>query len=183
MARERPEIFREVINAHLEAGDVFLWTDETLHQACPGRGVGPTEPELMRAAVYVCMSPKSKATPAVPTPPPPCRPLCECLSLFSLSLFSLLCLSLLSLFFLSLLSLSQALRVQVLEERRLAVYHNTGAPRLSSRPIASHHVPSRPSSCTITPHPSQQSQSCLPQHQSCGGARCSLLWGLGGRRP
>jgi hypothetical protein len=71
VARERPEIFREVINAHLEAGDVFLWTDETLHQACPGRGVGPTEPELMRAAVYVCMSPKSKATPAVPPPPPP----------------------------------------------------------------------------------------------------------------
>ena len=65
VARERPELFEQVISAHLEPGDVFLWTDMTLHQACPGRGVGPTEPELMRAAVYVCMSPTSKATPAI----------------------------------------------------------------------------------------------------------------------
>lgn len=65
VAEQRPEIFREVINAHLEPGDAFLWTDMTLHQRCPGRGVGPTKPELIRAAVYVCMSPKSKATPEV----------------------------------------------------------------------------------------------------------------------
>lgn len=65
VAEQRPEIFREVINAHLEPGDTFLWTDMTLHQRCPGRGVGPTKPELIRAAVYVCMSPKSKATPEV----------------------------------------------------------------------------------------------------------------------
>ena len=35
------------------------------HQACPGRGVGPTEPEVSRAAVYVTMSPIEKATPQV----------------------------------------------------------------------------------------------------------------------
>ena len=57
VAEQKPEIFAEVINAHVEPGDVFLWTDQTLHQACPGRGVGPTEPEVSRAAVYVTMSP------------------------------------------------------------------------------------------------------------------------------
>ena len=59
----------------------------TLHQACPGRGVGPTDPELMRAACYVCMSPKSKATP------------------------------------------------EVLEERRKAVYHNTGNGHTAHHPM------------------------------------------------
>jgi hypothetical protein len=93
VAKERPELFQEVINAHLEPGDVFLWTDMTLHQACPGKGVGPTEPELTRAAVYVCMSPKSKAT------------------------------------------------AEVLEERRKAVYHNTGNGHTAHHPMGS---PGRP---------------------------------------
>ena len=33
VAEQRPEIFAEVINAHLEPGDVFLWTDQTLCDA------------------------------------------------------------------------------------------------------------------------------------------------------
>jgi hypothetical protein len=89
VARERPEIFKEVITAHLEPGDIFLWTDMTLHQACPGCGEGPTEPELMRAAVYVCMSPKSKCT------------------------------------------------SKVLEQRRKAVYYNTGNGHTAHHPIDS----------------------------------------------
>ena len=50
------------ITAHVEAGDVFLWLDEAIHTRVGGTGVGPTEPALTRAAVYVCMSPKANAT-------------------------------------------------------------------------------------------------------------------------
>eukprot|EP01051_Picozoa_sp_SAG22_P023500 SAG22_NODE_6090_length_900_cov_1.430712_2_plen_83_part_01 len=50
------------ITAHVEAGDVFLWLDEAIHTRVGGTGVGPTEPTLARAAVYVCMSPKANAT-------------------------------------------------------------------------------------------------------------------------
>ena len=72
-AKERPELFQEVITAHLEPGDVFLWTDMTLHQACPGRGVGPTEPELMRAAC--CKHPSSLVHPLCVSINPPASPL------------------------------------------------------------------------------------------------------------
>jgi hypothetical protein len=42
---------------------VFLWLDTAIHCRCGGVGVGPTDPSLIRAAVYVTMSPKAKATP------------------------------------------------------------------------------------------------------------------------
>lgn len=63
VAEHRPEIFERVITAHVEAGDVFLWLDTAIHCRAGGIGVGPTDPSLIRAAVYVTMSPKSKATP------------------------------------------------------------------------------------------------------------------------
>ena len=63
VAEQRPEVFSSVITAHVEAGDVFLWLDTTIHCRAGGTGVGPTDPTLIRAAVYVTMSPKSKATP------------------------------------------------------------------------------------------------------------------------
>eukprot|EP01052_Picozoa_sp_SAG31_P045511 SAG31_NODE_8338_length_1471_cov_17.047134_2_plen_202_part_00 len=43
--------------------DIATLTSVCLRQACPGRGVGPTEPEVSRAAVYVTMSPIERATP------------------------------------------------------------------------------------------------------------------------
>lgn len=64
VAEHRPEVFdQNVIIAHVEAGDVFLWLDTTIHCRAGGVGTGPTEPSLIRAAVYVTMSPKANATP------------------------------------------------------------------------------------------------------------------------
>jgi len=63
VAEHRPDVFESVIHAHVEAGDVFLWLDTAIHCRAGGVGVGPTEPDLIRAAVYVTMSPKSRATP------------------------------------------------------------------------------------------------------------------------
>ena len=87
VAEHRPDVFESVIHAHVEAGDVvsqryfldlprlpvsltwkaspfqFLWLDTAIHCRAGGVGVGPTDPDLIRAAVYVTMSPKSRATP------------------------------------------------------------------------------------------------------------------------
>ena len=63
--KERPELFADAIYTHLEAGDVFLWDDRTLHCNAPGVGPAPATSELLRSCCYVCMTPKSNATPEV----------------------------------------------------------------------------------------------------------------------
>lgn len=64
VAERCPAVFAAgAITAHVEAGDVFLWLDTTIHTRIGGTGAGPTTPTLTRAAVYVCMSPKANATP------------------------------------------------------------------------------------------------------------------------
>lgn len=67
LAEERPEIFQEFITAAMEPGDVFLWSDKTIHSACPGVGVGPTEADLMRCAVYGSERPRPSPL-RVPSP-------------------------------------------------------------------------------------------------------------------
>lgn len=63
VAERCPAVFAAgAITAHVEAGDVFLWLDTTIHTRIGGTGAGPTAPTLTRAAVYVCMSPKANAT-------------------------------------------------------------------------------------------------------------------------
>jgi hypothetical protein len=63
--KERPDVFANAIYTHLEAGDVFLWDDRTLHCNAPGIGQAPATPELLRSCCYVCMTPKTSATPDV----------------------------------------------------------------------------------------------------------------------
>lgn len=58
----RPEIFEESIIAHLEAGDVFIWDDRTLHCNAPGVGAGDPVASLQRAAVYISFSRKALAS-------------------------------------------------------------------------------------------------------------------------
>lgn len=64
LAKQHPEVFQNAIQAQVEAGDVFLWLDQTVHGAIGGRGEGPTKPELSRAVVFVSMSRKALASPA-----------------------------------------------------------------------------------------------------------------------
>lgn len=65
------EIYRRGIRSHLHAGDLFLWDSRCIH----GNGPGDTGPaaqrycdervhpeQLLRASVYVCMAPRSRAS-------------------------------------------------------------------------------------------------------------------------
>jgi hypothetical protein len=65
-------IFERAIQAHLEAGDMFWWDSRTLHGNSAGAVVEVAEdahasggvPGLLRAAVYVCMAPRARASAA-----------------------------------------------------------------------------------------------------------------------
>jgi hypothetical protein len=58
-----PEVFASAMIAHLEAGDVFLWDDRTIHCNGPGMATeGDTTVQLSRAAVYVTFTPRSKTS-------------------------------------------------------------------------------------------------------------------------
>jgi hypothetical protein len=63
--REHFEVFAAMIYPHLEAGDVFLWDDRTLHCNAPGVGDAPATTGLLRACCYVCMPPDTNASPEV----------------------------------------------------------------------------------------------------------------------
>lgn len=60
-------LYKKAIRAHLEEGDLFLWDSRTLHGNSAGCSVGGTRPDaqgagLLRAAVYVCMAPRARAS-------------------------------------------------------------------------------------------------------------------------
>jgi hypothetical protein len=61
----RPDVFAGAIYPDLEPGDLFLWDDRTLHCNAPGYGPAPATTDLLRACCYVCMTPKSNATPEI----------------------------------------------------------------------------------------------------------------------
>ena len=59
---ETPSVFDSAMVTHLEAGDVLLWDDRTIHCNSPGRRpvlppIAGSTTELQRIAFHVCMSP------------------------------------------------------------------------------------------------------------------------------
>ena len=66
--------YTKAIIPALKRGDLLLWDARALHCNCPGDGAGrlagtaagqAAEPQLLRATVHMCLSPKSLATEAV----------------------------------------------------------------------------------------------------------------------
>ena len=66
---ERADYSKAIVPA-LKRGDLLLWDSRALHCNCPGEGAGrlsgeeagqAAEPELLRATVHMCLSPKSLA--------------------------------------------------------------------------------------------------------------------------
>lgn len=57
--RNNPSELAGAIKVQMFPGDALVWDDRTIHGNGPGIGVGPTEPELERAAVLCSMYPRS----------------------------------------------------------------------------------------------------------------------------
>jgi hypothetical protein len=62
-ARQKEECARNGIIPAMQQGDLLLWDARALHCSFPGTGTGgqAAQPELLRATVHMCLSPKALA--------------------------------------------------------------------------------------------------------------------------